>query len=129
MEANRVKVAKLGREAIENRRMPKAQSDSSELLAIAEKAIAAASEEWKIGKIVRMVINYDKQHKKKVWHNGVDVELLEWDEFQVTVAEKDGDEFHYRTCMIKRYQVGGNGKWSVVKSMRWGIILEKNIFK
>jgi hypothetical protein len=129
MEENIGKVKGEAEDAINNRRMPKAASTSEELLAIAKIAVAEASEEWGIGEVKRMVINYDKQSKKEVRYNGVNFEVLDWDEFQVTIAEKDGDVFYKRTAMIKYYRVGGEAKWRVVNSNRWGIILEENIFK
>ena len=118
-------------ESIRRNRMPKAASENPELIEIAKEAIAKGAKYWEIGPYERIVINYDRHRKREGrWYDNT-FKVYDWDEFQVTIAEQDGDVYWTRTAMIKNYRdpSGKLTEWKVVRSHRWNKILKKNIFE
>jgi hypothetical protein len=75
-------------------RMPTAASTDAELLAIAAKTLEG--KDYGVGKWQRLVINLDKRHREhsEAWlrpgtvTSTVSIYKYEWDEFQVTTAER-----------------------------------------
>ncbi len=127
----KVKLAGGVEESIRNNRMPEARSEDPELLAIAKDAIARGAKYWEIGPYERMVINYKRNRKREGrWHDTT-FRVYDWDEFQVTIAEQDGDDYWTRTAMLKNYRdpAGKLTEWKVVSSRRWNKILKENINK
>ena len=131
IKAMRVKLLGGVEESIRRKRMPKAASESAELLAIAKDAIARGAKYWEIGPYERMVINYDRNRKREGRWYDTTFRIHDWDEFQVTIAEQDGDVYWTRTAMIKNYRdpSGKLTEWKVANSRRWNKILKENINK
>jgi len=118
-------------EAIKNNRMPEPRSTDPLLLTIAKQKLAE-DKEYDFGQIENIIVNYDVHEKEDVrYHDGY-FYFYKWKEFQVTFAEKDGDDWWVRTAMFKNYSRGSDctkNVWQIVRSHRWSKILEENIYK
>ncbi len=126
-------------EAIADTRFPSVRSTDATLLAAAKEVLARP--EYEVGAIQRMGITYDKQRKTTAegdidWGavmTTVRVTGYEWDEFAVTTAEKEGDQYFLYYNLLKFFHVGGSdvptGKWTLGERRKSSRILKENIAK
>ena len=120
-------------------RMPEAASTDAELTRIATetlKAPAYAVPAWE-----RLVINRDKVHyqRRESWIRPGTVAATVstydyvWDEFQVTTAEKQGDEVWLWANRLKHYTSGDPttpiGRWILSERFQMTRILPENVAK
>jgi hypothetical protein len=116
-------------------RMPQAKSQDSTLTDIAEKTLAKARYQgW-----LRLVINWELHHFNEMAQETREVgdRLVittfpkEWDQFQVTVAEKHGDQVQLVAYDLKKYVRAGPGapigRWFVSERIVMGRILPENV--
>lgn len=120
-------------------RMPKAASTDAELLKIAAETLQ--KEKYEIAGWERLVINTPKTHKEKreAWFQpGTVTSTLSfytysWDQFQVTTAEKHGDEIWLYANTLKRYESGDTttpvGEWILSRRFELTRILPENLDK
>lgn len=120
-------------------RMPPAASTDAELLRIA--ASILSSPEHGVPAAERMVINADKvRHERREGQLSPDtnrvtvtVHTWRWDQFQVTSAEKQGDEVWLWVNTLKRFESGGPttpiGRWILADRFQLTRILPENVGK
>lgn len=126
------------RVALDGSRMPEAKSTDGTLLKAAAEVLARPQYGHKYE---RMVVNYDIHRKEKTTGDinpgtvstTVTVYHYVWDEFQVTTAEQEGDEFYLFFNRMRFYHKGDNdtptNKWILSGRHQGHKILKKNIGK
>ena len=129
-------------------RMPKAATKDSNLTKIARETITSYDD---VGKIERMVINTEKQHRTKetsdIEFDDADVSLsgtvtlsgtqttyfYEWDQFQVATAEPKGDKYFIYYNTLKYFTSGSTttplNKWIMSGRLQGSEIPKENINK
>lgn len=114
--------------AVKNVRMPEPASTDPALLAAAREAIAKSDFELKVA---RMVVNYDKHSFEKILFYDKAFWRVRWDEFQVTVAEGEGEEYWLRPVLLQYYHSAApgtpTGRWFIHETWRSCRILKENI--
>ncbi|MEZ5652146.1 MAG: hypothetical protein R3E87_16535 [Burkholderiaceae bacterium] len=128
------KIAGLYETMLSEVRMPKAASDSTELMKIAADVLSGEKYgyQWQ-----RMVINADKQTRQedRAWYSGgvVTIAKYDWDNFQVTTAEKVGDQVYLFYNTLRYYRSGASttpiNRWILANRFQSSRILPENIDK
>ncbi|MCH6258437.1 hypothetical protein MLD52_17890 [Puniceicoccaceae bacterium K14] len=125
-------------DALDAVRMPKSASDDKELITIALDTLNSGRYEG-INPIEAIVVNSPKVHREKdegdisgnVSGLTVTSYHYSWDEYQVTTAEKVGDEYYLYYSTLKYFTSGGSrtplNRWVLSGRFQGGRILEKNI--
>jgi hypothetical protein len=122
--------------ALDASRMPEARSDDSDLLDTAEEVL---NKEYPDVTWERMVVNYDVHRREKKTgdiNSGtvtttITVYHYIWDEYEVTTAEKVGDEYYLFHTDLRHYYQGDNdtplNRWYITGRAKGMKILEENI--
>jgi hypothetical protein len=133
LEEKRSKALGGAKAALQNARMPKADSNDATLLAKASQEIANPKHGF--GKAARIVISHRlKEYQKLVWHDG-GFYLRKWKQFQVAFAEEDGADYWIHYAILKFIEQGAPGdkigKWYISGrgTFRSKKILKENIFR
>lgn len=121
--------------ALKSNTMRKPQSTSPKLLKIARDTLAKPK--YGVNPIERMIINYDLHSKQKketvVEDKALVTYTYKWDEFQVTTAEKVGDQYYLFSNLFKYYysanSVTPTDKWILSNRFEGTQILQENIQK
>lgn len=124
-------------ESLDAVRMPKAASTDRELTDIAEETLK--NPDYEVNPWLRLVINADKTRKvrREAWISpGATYTTLSyyeyiWDEFQVTTAERVGDEVWLFANRLKRYESGDPttpvGRWILSRRFELTPILAEHV--
>lgn len=115
-------------------RMPKAASDSAELIKIAGDVLSGEKYGYKWE---RMVVNADMQtrQEERAWYSGgvVTIAKYDYDNFQVTTAEKVGDHYYLFYNRLRYYRSGASttpiNRWILADRFQSSRILPENIGK
>ncbi len=135
------------RHALELVRMPRAASDSQELVAMARETLA--NPDYEVGEIARLVVNADKVKREKesseVDIDDVDVSLsgkvtlsgtetttrYVWEQFQVATAEPVGEKFYVFYNTLKYFTAGAAttplNRWLLSRRIQGSEIPQDNI--
>ena len=125
------------RQALDQVRLPKPASTSEELLEVAAETLK--NPRYEVGDWERLVINTDKTRKvsREAWIRGdavgatVSYYKYEWEEFQVTTAERVGEEIWLYANTLKRYESGDPttpvGRWILSRRFELTPILAENL--
>lgn len=120
-------------------RMPAAASTDAELLRIAEETLKKPG--YGVGAWQRLVVNTEKvkHERREAWVRGgavaatVSYYHYVWEQFQVTTAEKVGDELWLFANTLKRYESGDPttpvGRWILSQRFELTRILPENVAK
>ncbi|MFG0318305.1 MAG: hypothetical protein ACF8XB_13600, partial [Planctomycetota bacterium JB042] len=118
-------------------RMPEAASTDPELLRIAAETLKR--KEYEVNDWERLVVNLDKrrQVRREAWirPGGASATLsyyeYVWDEFQVTTAERVGDEVWLYSNLLKKYESGDPtspiGRWVLSRRFELTPILAEHV--
>lgn len=131
----RQRITNTSEAALKDARMPAANSEDSELRAIAEQTLK--DPKYGVGRWTRLVITSPKRHQKekRVEAEGSSLVIYEreWDEFQVATAEAEGDKVFIWYNTLKFFQQGyrttPTNKWVLSERFKGGRILPENIGK
>lgn len=120
-------------------RMPTAASTDAEMLRIATETLKTTS--YQVPPAERLVINAAKTHHERregyvdrgTVKTTITVYTYAWDQFQVTTAEKQGDEVWLWANTLKRYESGDPttpvGRWILSDRFQITRILPENVAK
>ncbi len=134
-----VHLKSLVRSTLSEVRMPKAASTDEKLLKIAAETLA--KKKYEIAGWKGLVINSDirEEVRREAWLDPGTVRSTitfydyKWKQFQVTTAEKVGDEYWLFSNTLKYYESGDRttpvGEWILSRRMELTPILEENIGK